>query len=89
MMNSKLDKIQLNLAGERVSFLYNRDSKEVYNPLFPGIAIYKYPTNCGHILSHDQLREIVEGKINEFELAIAKMELNKAVQDFKDYSEYF
>jgi len=89
MMSEVYDSVMLNLAGERVTLLYNRNSKEVYNPLFPGIAIYKYPTNCGHILSHDQLREIVENKINDFEIAIAKYELNKSIEDFKDYSEYF
>jgi len=86
MMN---DKICLKLAGEQCVFLYNKESREVYNPLFPGIPIHKFPTNCGLILDHDQLRAIIESKINEFELAIAKEQLNKAIADFKDYSEQF
>lgn len=89
MMNEMFDKITLNLAGEKVTLLYNQKAKEVYNPLFPGVAIYKYPLNCGHILNHSELVQIVEKKLNEFELAIAKLELNKAVEDFKDYSDSF
>jgi hypothetical protein len=89
MMNESLDRVLLKLAGEKIELLYNRNTREVYNPLFPGIAIYKYPTNCGHILSHNELREIVENKLNEFELAIAKLQLNQAIEDFKDYSDSF
>ena len=48
-----------------------------------------YVTNCNTIIKHDNLRSIIENKINEFEIAIAKYELNKAVNDFKDYSDSF
>lgn len=86
MMN---DKIGLKIAGELVYFLFNKEKKEVYNPLFPGIPIYKFPTNCGLILTHNDLVNIIQNKIAEFDLAIAKHELNKAIEDFKDYSELF
>ena len=83
------DKIGLKIGGSLVYFLYNKDKKEVYDPLFPGIPMDHYVTNCNTIIKHDNLRSIIENKINEFEIAIAKYELNKAVNDFKDYSDSF
>jgi len=88
-MNGVLDRVLLNIAGEKVELLYNRSTKEVYNLLFPGVPIHKYPVACGFQLTHNELRTMVENKINEFELAIAKYELNQAVEDFKDYSDLF
>lgn len=89
MMNETLDRVLLNLAGEKVELLYNRNTKEVYNALFPGVSIHKYPTACGFQLTHDELRTLIENKLNEFELAIAKLQLNQAIEDFKDYSDSF
>jgi len=89
MMNEVLDRVLLNIAGEKVEVLYNRSTKEVYNPLFPGVPIHKYPVACGFKLTHDELRTVVENKLNEFELAIAKYQLNQAIEDFKDYSDSF
>ena len=89
MMNETFDRIQLNIAGEKVSLLYNRNSKEVYNPLFPGVTIHKLPTACGFQLTHNELVTLCENKFNEFELAIAKLQLNQAIEDFKDYSDSF
>ena len=89
MMNSEFDKIGFKMAGEFVNFLYNIESREVYDPLFPGIRIEKFFANCGLVITHNELLNIVENKINEFELAIAKEQLNKAIADFKDYSELF
>jgi hypothetical protein len=45
--------------------------------------------NCGFILTHNELRTIIEKKMDGFELAIARLELNKAIKDFKDYSDCF
>lgn len=89
MMNNLYSKITLKLAGEYVPFLYNSTLREVYNVMFPGVPIHRHALQCGLVLNHSQLLEIVENKINEFELAIAKFELDQATTNFKDYSDTF
>lgn len=89
MMNDKVDKVCLKLAGETMQFLYNIDKNEVYNPLFPGIKIHKVYTACGLVIPHNMLLKIVQEKSEEFQLARAKAELDKSIKNFKDYSEYF
>lgn len=86
-----LDRVQLKLAGETFRFLYNKEKQEVYNELFPDIKIERVWTSCGHTINHDMLLKIVQDKAQEFELAIAKAELTKAIEDFKskDYSDWF
>lgn len=88
-MNSSCLKIKLNLAGECVEFLYNSTLREVYNTMFPGVPVHQITLKCGQVLKHSQLLQIVENKINEFELACAKLELNLAITNFKDYSDWF
>lgn len=91
-MNEVTDaKVQLKLAGETFRFLYNKEKKEVYNELFPGIKIDKIRTACGHTINHDLILKMVQDKAEEFELAIAKAELLKAIESFesKDYSDLF
>ena len=86
-----LDRVQLKLAGETLCFLYNKEKQEVYNELFPDIKIERIWTSCGHIINHDMLLKIVHDKAQEFELAMTKAELTKAVESFKskDYSDWF
>jgi hypothetical protein len=78
------DKLSLNLAGERVEFNYNRALKEVHNPLFPGIPIHKITLNCGHVIDNVTLVKIIEAKIAEFELEVAKFELYKIIESIKN-----
>lgn len=84
-------RVQLKLAGETFRFLYNKEKQEVYNELFPGIKIDRVRTLCGHTIPHNILLKIVEDKQREFELAIAKAELTKAIESFKskDFSDLF
>ena len=88
---SNITRIGLRLAGEYHVFLYNTSNGEVYNPLFPGIRVVKVTLNCGHVLDHNTLSNIISKKIGDFELEIAKLELQKAVDsfNFKDYSDLF
>lgn len=86
---ANLSRIQLRLAGELFTFLYNTSNQEVYNPLFPGIPIERVTLACGHVLDHNTVSTIVRKKIGEFELEIAKLELQKTVDSFKDYSDLF
>jgi len=89
MMNSSYSMIRLNLAGEYVDFLYCKTLREVYNTMFPGVPVHQFTLRCGQVLKQSQLLQIVENKINEFELAIAKHELHQATINFKDYSDWF
>lgn len=82
-------RVQLKLAGETFRFLYDRDKQEVYNELFPGIKVDRVHTLCGHTIKHDMILKMVQDKAEEFELAMAKTELTKAIDNFKDYSDLF
>lgn len=79
------DRILLKLAGEQFQFLYNREKKEVYNPLFPGVPVQKIKLFCGHDIDHDTLRKIILDKIEGYELAMAKAELSEATNNFNDH----
>ena len=85
------DRVQLKLAGETFRFIYDREKKEVYNELFPGIKVERVRTACGYSIPHDILLNIVKDKSKEFELAMAKAELTQAIKSFesKDYSDLF
>lgn len=90
MMNEVIGaRIMLKLAGESFQFIYNREKQEVYNVMFPGIKIEKVRTACGHSIPHDMILNMVKDKAEEFELKLAKAELNNAIKDFKDYSDLF
>lgn len=79
------DRILLKLAGEQFLFLYNREKKEVYNPLFPGIPVHKVRLFCGHEIDHATLQKIMLDKIEGYELALAKAELAHTINNFNDH----
>lgn len=79
------DRILLRLAGEQFLFLYNKEKKEVYNPLFPGIPVHKVRLFCGQEIDHGTLEKIILDKIEGYELALAKAELTQAIDNFNDH----
>jgi len=79
------DRMTLRLAGEQYQFLYNRDKKEVYNPLFPGIPVHKLQLHCGHTLDHNTMAIMIAEKIHNSELEHARAQLSEAINNFNDY----
>jgi len=55
--------IRLNLAGKDYRYVYNPLKGEVYTEEFPGIPIERVFIACGHYLTHDQLRGVIEEKL--------------------------
>lgn len=55
--------ISLNLAGVNYRYIYNPLKGEVYTEEFPDIPVERVYIACGHYITHDQLRGIIEEKL--------------------------
>ena len=91
MIGVSNDRVRVKLSGETFQFLYNKEKQEIYNELFPGIKIDRVRVGGRYTVPHDVLLKIVDDKQKEFELAIAKAELTKAINSFtsKDFCDLF
>lgn len=55
--------VRLNLAGQYFTYIYSPLTGEVCTPEFPDIPIEKVFVTCGHYLTHDTIRKIIEEKL--------------------------
>lgn len=53
----------LNIAGEIITFLF--DGENVYDNLFPDEKIVHVKAKCGHIITHDNLVQIMKEKLEK------------------------
>jgi len=60
--------ISINLAGDRYDYIYYPKTREVCTQLFPDVPVVRIYVGCGHSISHDTLREIVEDKLKSYEM---------------------
>jgi len=60
--------ISLSLAGDLYDYVYDMEKKEVYTEDFPDIPIEKVRLVCGHTLTHDEIRTLIENRIKAYEL---------------------
>lgn len=55
--------VSLFLAGTTYQYLYNTSNQEVYTEYFPGIKIHKLQLPCGTTITHDQVSQLIQDKI--------------------------
>jgi hypothetical protein len=63
MNQSKYKYCSLNIGGERLDYCYNPVNGEVSTQLFPGIPIHRVTLGCGMYATHDDIRTIIEHKL--------------------------
>lgn len=52
--------ISLNLAGQRYDYIYYPKARTVCTPEFPDVPVVRVFLGCGHSITHDTLRDIIE-----------------------------
>ena len=60
--------ISLNLAGEKYDYIYYPKTRTVCTQMFPDIPVVRVFVGCGHSITHDTLRNIIEEKQKTFEM---------------------
>ena len=70
MMEAQLKYCSLTMSGYRYDYCYDALQREVSTQHFPRIPIHQVTLNCGETLEHDEIRALIEAKLNipQFEL---------------------
>jgi len=53
----------LDIAGQRLDYCYNPINGDVSTQHFPGIPIHRVALGCGMYATHDDIRKIIEYKL--------------------------
>jgi hypothetical protein len=75
--------IGLQIAGEKMEFIYDCKEDKVYPKLFPGLEIQPFTSRCGMRIMPEILKQIVVDKISLLEL-----EMQKALKE-QNFSDLF
>lgn len=62
-MQAQLKYCSLTMSGYRYDYCYDALQREVSTQHFPRIPIHQVTLNCGETLEHDEIRALIEAKL--------------------------